>query len=553
MQCLHTLSGNVVDVVSRTIRAATIYVENGTISDIVPSNEQYDTYILPGFIDAHIHIESSMLVPAEFGRLASVHGTIATVSDPHEIANVLGIEGVRYMIDNARQTPLKIYFGASPCVPATNFETAGAILSPADIDQLFAQYDLHYLSEVMNYPGVLNADPDIYEKIAIAKRYGKVIDGHAPGLRGEAARQYIAAGISTDHECFTLDEALDKLSYGMKIIIREGSAAKNFEALAPLFTQYADRLMLGSDDKHPNDLVVSHIDELVRRALSKGYDLFDVLQAACVNPVRHYDLSVGLLQIGDPADCIVTNRVDARMKVLQTYINGNLVAENGKTLLAYSDATAPNQFCTSPKTERDFCLYPPAHSTHANVIEALEGQLITRCQTMPFATNAQGEAIADVERDMLKIAVVNRYADVPPAVGFIRNFGLQQGAMASSVAHDSHNIIAVGTNDEALCRAVNALIQYGGGLAAVADNGSEQVLPLPVAGLMSTSNGYQLAQQYEQIDHFVKQLGSPLTAPYMTLSFMALLVIPSLKLSDKGLFDGDTFAFKLLFCPTTPQ
>lgn len=542
MQILNTLSGNVVDVIRRTIKAATLHLENGKIIAIEPSNEQYDTYILPGFIDAHIHIESSMLTPTEFGRLASVHGTVATVSDPHEIANVLGVAGVAYMINNALQTPLKIYFGASPCVPATAFETAGASITPADIEQLFVQYNLAYLSEVMNYPGVLQHDPDMMQKIALAQCYDKPIDGHAPALRGQQAREYIEAGISTDHECFTLEEALDKLQYGMKIIIREGSAAKNFEALIPLIADHADRLLFCSDDKHPNDLIISHIDELVRRTIRKGYNLFDALQVACLNPVLHYGLSVGLLQVGDAADFIVTDGLTTDFAVLQTYINGTLVAENGKTLLPYQDAPAVNQFSAQPKQVADFALPAPAPQALARVIEALNGQLVTRCQIMPVLTDKSGNAIADTTRDMLKIAVVNRYVDAPPALGFIKNVGLKHGAIASSVAHDSHNIIAVGTSDADICRVVNLLIADQGGLAAVSDT-AQKVLPLPIAGIMSADNGYRVAQGYEQLDRFAKKLGSCLDAPYMTLSFMALLVIPSLKLSDKGLFDGDEFRF----------
>lgn len=548
MEVLNHIEGNVVDVLNRRIYPASLHIENGVITDIKPENQTYSRYILPGFTDAHVHIESSMLTPTEFARLAVVHGTVATVSDPHEIGNVLGVKGVEYMLQNAAQTPLKIYFGAPSCVPATVFETAGAAIPPADIEYLFSRYpQIKYLSEMMNFPGVLFNDDEVMQKLAIAKKYGKQIDGHAPGLRGADAQRYIAAGISTDHECFTLDEALDKLQYGMKIIIREGSAAKNFEALHPLISSHTALTMLCSDDKHPNDLVHGHIDQLVRRALQKGHQLMDILQCACINPVLHYGLEVGLLQAGHPADFIVVNNLE-ELKVLETYINGNMVAENGKTRLDYSTANTPNKFYAHPKKPDDFTL--PATGTYIKVIEALEGQLITNALQYAATTDAAGNAISNPDADVLKLAVVNRYEDTPPALAFIKNFGLKRGAIASSVAHDSHNIIAVGVDDEDLCRAINLVIAAQGGLSVSdAQNGIAEALPLPIAGIMTPENGYTVARQYTHIDKLVKQLGTPLYAPYMTLSFMALLVIPALKLSDKGLFNGHTFAFTPVFEP----
>lgn len=548
---INTISGNIIDVLNQKIYAGTIYIENGRIVAIEPSAaQQDDRYILPGFIDAHVHIESSMLTPTEFGRMAVIHGTVATVSDPHEIANVLGLEGILYMIENARHTPLKIHFGAPPCVPATVFETAGATIDCNDIESLFRDYsnDVLYMSEMMNWPGVLMADPDIQAKIALAKRYNRPIDGHAPGLRGQQAQQYIAAGISTDHECFTLDEALDKLKAGMKILIREGSAAKNFEALAPLIADYADNIMFCSDDKHPNDLIKGHIDQLVRRAVAQGHDVMKVLQCACVNPVKHYNLQVGLLQVGDSADFIVVDNL-RDFHVKQTYLNGQLTAENGHTFLPHLPAETPNNFSVLPQKPSDFAL--KAAGEKLRVMEALDGQLVTNCLEIPLCcVDENGFVRADIEQDILKIVVVNRYNAAPPAVGFIKNFGLNEGAIASSVAHDSHNIIAVGTSDLAICKAVNLIIEAKGGLSGVADanNEAEQiVLPLPLAGIMSPDNGWQVAEQYIRLDKMAKKMGSKLHAPYMTLSFMALLVIPQLKLSDKGLFDGQKFQFTPIF------
>lgn len=536
------LSGNLIDILQKEIYPATVHIAEGRIRQIVRNNNSYDQYLLPGFVDAHVHIESSMLTPAAFARLAVVHGTVATVSDPHEIANVLGVEGVHYMIENGRQTPFKCCFGAPSCVPATPFETAGASISVEDVETLLQHPEIRYLSEMMNFPGVLQQEPDVMAKIAAAHKAGKPVDGHAPGLRGAAAQQYIAAGISTDHECFTLEEAQEKLQYGMHILIREGSAAKNFDALIPLLHDHPERMMFCSDDKHPDSLVEGHINVLVKRALALGIDLFKVLRAACVNPVLHYKLDSGLLRLNDPADLIIIdNTRDFNIKA--TYINGIQVADSGKTLISPVSAGIINNFDCSLQKVADFNI--PAgnagDTATVNVIEALDGQLITnRIQaSLPVTDHSLH---SDTAQDVLKLAVVNRYQPTPAALGFIRNFGFKSGAIASSVAHDSHNIIAVGVDDESICAAVNAVIKEQGGIS-VANGGNVQVLPLPVAGLMSHLDGYIVAEQYSALDKAAKALGSPLGAPFMTLSFMALLVIPHLKLSDKGLFDGDTFQF----------
>jgi len=536
------LKGNIVDIPNKRIffgKIDFIGPKIGTVEELGP--QQSDApYILPGFIDSHVHIESSMLVPSEFAKMAVVHGTVGTISDPHEIANVCGIEGVHYMIENAKTVPFKCRFGAPSCVPATVFETAGATLGPEEVETLLQSDDIFYLSEVMNFPGVLNHDPDMMQKITLAKKYNKPVDGHAPGLRGDQARQYIHEGISTDHECFTAEEALDKLKHGMKILIREGSAARNFEALADLLHDHSDNMMFCSDDKHPDSLAAGHINQLCARAVAKGIDVFKVLQAGCINPVLHYQMKVGLLNPGDDADCIVVSNL-TDFQVQATYINGVLVAENGKSLITTTPARIINQFSCKIKQSSDFVL-PYTGQQQIHVIEALDGQLITN--KLLETPNVQDDMIiSDTSRDILKIVVVNRYQDKPVSISFIRNFGMKKGALASSVAHDSHNIVAVGVDDESICRAVNAVIASGGGISAF-DGEQLKELALPVAGLMSNDDGYHVAEQYTNIDNFAKQaLGATLSAPFMSLSFMALLVIPQLKLSDLGLFDGNRFEF----------
>ncbi|WP_152268636.1 adenine deaminase [Agriterribacter humi] len=539
------IRGRIVDVLRQTIFPGIISFSGGKIQAIHKAadgdnNDRELPFILPGFIDAHIHIESSMLVPSQFAILAVVHGTVATVSDPHEIANVCGIKGVEYMISDGKKVPFGFFFGAPSCVPATVFETAGAELNAADIEKLLQQDEIKYLSEMMNFPGVLMKDPEVMKKIAAAHKLNKPVDGHAPGLRGEQVQQYIDAGISTDHECFTKEEALDKLKRGMHILIREGSAAKNFEALIDLLNHYPEKIMFCSDDKHPDSLVEGHINQLCARAVDKGIDLFKILRAACINPVLHYKLEVGLLREGESADFILVKDLRG-FEVLQTYIKGECVAEKGKSLIRLpgSDAgndTVINHFSCTKKTINDFQLAEPEAALP--VIEALNGQLITNKWM-----NGKVLSEPDIVNDILKIVVVNRYKDAPVAKAFIKNFGLKKGAIASSVAHDSHNIVAVGADDLSICNAVNMIIEHKGGVSLWSGDGEPGniILPLPVGGLMSNEDGYQVAAQYAAIDKAAKALGSNLSAPYMTLSFMALLVIPHLKLSDKGLFDGDDF------------
>ncbi|MBU3821671.1 adenine deaminase [Flavobacteriaceae bacterium XHP0103] len=533
-----TLQGNIVDVINKRIFKGEVTFENGKIVSVVEKENESSHYILPGFVDAHIHIESSMLVPSEFAKMAVAHGTVATVSDPHEIANVLGVEGVHFMIENGKQVPLKFNFGAPSCVPATDFETAGAVIDSEAVKHLLANKDIKYLTEMMNYPGVIFDDAEVLQKIAWANHYNKPIDGHAPGLRGNDLTKYIKAGISTDHECFTNDEALEKLKKGMKILIREGSAAKNFEALIDLLPEHFENLMFCSDDKHPDDLILGHINTLCAKAVAKGFDIFKILQVACVNPVRHYGLDVGLLQEGDVADCIVVEDLK-NFKVLQTYIDGKLVFDKGACFIESVSFKNLNNFNASKKAISDFRV--EASGNKIRVIEALEGQLVTN-ELIEKATIENGNLVSNIETDVLKMTVVNRYENTKPAMAFIKNFGLKEGAIASSVGHDSHNIIAVGVSDEALCRAVNLIIENKGGVCGIS-NTENFVLPLPVAGIMSDQDGVTVAKKYAALDKMAKALGSKLNAPYMTLSFMALLVIPSLKLSDKGLFNGNDFKF----------
>jgi adenine deaminase len=521
------ITANYVDIFNKTVYPAEITIKNGKIQSVKKA-EKAENYILPGFIDAHIHVESSMLPPSAFGEIMLTHGHTASVSDPHEIANVLGLKGVEWMIENAELTPFKIYFGASPCVPATPFETSGATLTPEDIEALFKRNDILYLSEVMNFPGVINGDEDMINKLNLAKKYHKHIDGHCPGLRGKDLSKYIKAGIETDHEAFSYDEAEEKISKGMKIIIREGSAAKNFEALHPLIAKYPDKLMFCSDDRHPDDLIKGNINLLVKRSLELGYNLFDVLQIACINPVLHYGLDVGILQNGDPADFIIVDNL-TDFNILETYINGNNVYKKGKKPV-FKKCKPVNNFNVGTKEKIEF-----PECGEYSVIEVIEGELITK---KAFYRGA----VPDTENDILYITVVNRYENKKPATGLIKGFGLKKGAIASSVAHDSHNIVAVGTNKDDLLKAVNTIINLKGGVCCICGEESKS-LQLDIAGLMSSLTPYETAKAYQDVQEYARTLGCQLTAPFMTLSFMALLVIPELKISDKGLFDGETFSF----------
>ena len=537
-----TLNGQIVDVVKGTIFSGEITIVEGKIAAIHPSATTNSCLILPGLVDAHVHIESSMLPPSEFARLATVHGTVATISDPHEIGNVLGVDGVEYMLQDARKVPFKFNFGAPSCVPATCFETAGACIGKGELKTLLERSDILYLAEMMNFPGVLNQDSTVMEKIAIAKCLGKPIDGHSPGLRGEKAQNYIREGITTDHECFSLDEAVDKLKHGMNIIIREGSAAKNFDTLIPVLTRYPDRVMFCSDDKHPDALVYGHINKMIAKALTLGYEPMSVFRAATLNPIRHYGLNVGLLQLGDPADLIVVRSLD-NFQLERTYVNGVKVAENGLPLLQHQDSETVNHFNCQPIGVNDVTI--TSLGRYLRAIRVIDGQLTTQEVIVPTTVDA-GKAISNVDKDTIKLVVVNRYKKAKPAIAFVHGFGIKCGAIASSIAHDCHNIIAAGVNDNDIVAAINEVITNQGGLSFVCGTDSD-ILPLPIAGLMSNNDGYQVADRYKRLDALVKHVGSKLTAPFMTLSFLALLVIPELKLSDQGLFNGNSFSFVDLF------
>lgn len=537
-----TVKANLIDIISRETYPAEVSIVNNKIHSINRIEETPNTFILPGFIDAHVHIESSMLVPSEFARIAVKHGTVGTISDPHEIANVLGIPGVDYMIENAQKVPFHFYFGAPSCVPATNFETAGAVIDSDGINQLLSRKEIVYLAEMMNFPGVIYNDEEVLKKIASAQKHNKPIDGHAPGLMGDVMKTYFNAGITTDHECFGYTEALEKLKHGVKIMIREGSAAKNFETLIPLLKEFPEQIMFCCDDKHPDNLIESHINDHVKRALKAGNDLYDVLRTASYNAIQHYNLPIGLLQVGDNADFIEIDNVED-FNILKTYIKGDLVAENGESLIQSVEAPIVNNFNCNLKQPSDFKI--KNESDTIRVIEALDGQLITHeIQSKSLVIN--GIAESNIDEDILKIAVVNRYNDAPAATAFIKNFGLKNGAIASCVAHDCHNIVVVGTHDEDICKAVNAIIKAKGGISLATET-EELVLELPIAGIMTHLPAEEVAASYIKLDRRAKELGSKLRAPYMSLSFMALLVIPELKLSDKGLFNGETFEFTDVF------
>ena len=536
------VSGNIVDALNSVIYAGTLVIKNGKITAIEKEFVTYNTFIVPGLVDAHVHIESSMLVPSEFARLAAVHGTVAAVADPHEIANVLGVEGIDFMLENGKRQGFKFYFGAPSCVPSNRLETTGAAIGLKEVEELLARNEIKFLGEVMNFQGVVNGDVEVMSKLALAKQYGKRIDGHAPGLRGDDLSMYVDAGISTDHEVSDKEEGCDKIQKGMMIQIREGSAARNFNELVSLLRDHPSNCMFCSDDKHPYDLVKGHINEHVHGALDRGIDPFKVFRCASINPVKHYGLSVGLLQKGDPADFLVVDDLK-NFNILKTYINGKLAAENGNPLLESLPSTAPNNFNADPKAPSDFGVR--ASGGIANVILAIDGSLKTgKLRISPHVKD--GFVRADPQRDILKMVVVNRYYDAPPAVAFVKNFGFKKGAIASSVAHDSHNIICVGVSDEDIKRAVNLVIENAGGIAAACSEFME-CLPLPVAGLMSGKDGFEVAKKYRQLDSLAKTLGTGMQAPFMTLSFMSLLVVPQLKLSNLGLIDTAKMEFNSLF------
>ena len=542
-----TLRHLLVDLHARRIYPAEVRIDAGCIASITPLSEDAVLaagYLMPGFIDAHVHVESSMLPPREFARVAVRHGTVAAVSDPHEIANVLGEAGVEFMLAEGAKACMPISFGVPSCVPATQFETVGAALNAEAVARMLADPRLSYLAEMMNYPGVLEGDAEVLAKIAAAHALGKPVDGHAPGLRGEHAKRYFAAGISTDHECCALDEAREKAQLGTRILMREGSAARNLDALMPLFKEFPQLVMFSTDDAHPEALLRCHINRSVARCVARGFDLFDVLRAACVHPVEHYKLATGMLRARDRADCIVVDDLKD-FNVRETYIAGECVARDGASLVDWAPCETPNNFRDATFAPDDFKILAPEGSaqTLVRVMEAIDGQLITR-ESSAMLSPRSGVLEPDIASDTLLLAVCNRYDEAPPALAFIRGFGLREGALATSVAHDSHQVIAVGATREAIARAVNAVFAARGGLALEMDNASApRVLSLPIAGLMSDRPAETVGALYEQLTLSARALGSTLHAPFMTLSFMSLLVIPALKLSDRGLFDAQAFRF----------
>jgi len=535
------ITGKIIDINSRSIFQGKIVVEGNKIRSVEETKESRDVFIMPGLADAHVHIESSMLVPSHFAVAAVRHGTVAVVADPHEIANVMGREGVRFMTENAKTVPLKMLFGAPSCVPATDFESSGAKLNADDVSELLKEEGVGFLAEMMNFPGVVYDDSEVYRKIEAAKKAGVPIDGHAPGLSGEELKKYINAGISTDHECSSLEEAMEKISGGMKILIREGSAARNLEALAPLIRYNPDRVMLCTDDLHPETLEKGHINKIIARLVGMGYDVFDVISAATKNVFDHYGINAGTLREGDRADFIVVDD-PSRMNILQTWIDGKCVYDGENTLFTPGEVAKVNRFNCNRLLPAEIRV--KNQGGNIRVIAARNGELLTETE---IADAGRGEyVVPEPEKNILKIVVKERYNDGAPAVAFIKGFGLKSGAMATSVAHDSHNIIAVGCSDRAITDAINLIVDAEGGMSVVSEEGAD-ILKLPVAGIMSDMPVTAMARKYEHLSEKAKSLGCKLDAPFMTLSFMALLVIPRLKLSDRGLFDGIAFRHVPLF------
>jgi adenine deaminase len=535
------IAGIMVDVHKRDIYPAEIDIEKGRIKEINRKESAPERFILPGLIDSHIHIESSMITPGAFAVAAVKHGTTGVVSDPHEIANVLGLEGIEYMINDSEKVPVKFWFGASSCVPATGFETSGGRIGSKEIKQLLSKMNLKYLAEMMNFPGVIYDDNEVAEKIEIAKKLNKKIDGHAPGLRGEKLKKYVSAGITTDHECSTIDEAREKIKLGMKVLIREGSAARNLEALKDLIKTDPEMIMLCSDDLHPEMLLRRHLNKLIAKLIVEGYNKYDVIRSCTVNPVLHYGLEAGLLRKGDSADFVIVDNIN-KMNVIETWIEGKKVFGDGRVLFKYGGNKPVNKWnCSEIKADE---LVIKGTGGQLKVIEAFDGELFTKS----FSVETVKEEIykPDPVSDILKIVVKDRYNDGPPAVGFIKGFGLKNGAFASSVAHDSHNIICIGTNDKDIVSAVNEIVKMKGGLS-VSDNTKIASLKLDIAGIMSSCSCEEVAAGYLNLTEQVKSLGCKLKAPFMSLSFMALLVIPELKIGDKGLFDGNKFCLTSIF------
>ncbi len=537
-----SIKGNYVDIFKEEIYPVEIIIKNSVVSEIVKLDYEVDFFILPGFVDSHVHIESSMLIPSEFAKIAIKHGVVGVVADPHEIANVAGTEGIEFMVNNGNSVAFNFFFGAPSCVPATEFESSGARIDSDAIDKLLKKDDIFFLSEVMNYPGVINREDEIMKKIEISHRNNKPVDGHSPGLRGADLKRYVNSGITTDHECLNLDEALEKISAGMKIQVREGSAAKSFDVFYELIDKFPHSIMLCTDDIHPDDLENGYINRLVSLGIKKGLNLFNLLRAACVNPILHYNLPLGMLRKGDNADMIVVKDLQ-EFSVHQTYVKGNLVYDNGEIRLKSQKQTFTSLF-------RDQNIFPDelvVNVDEGNIrsIKVFDKELFTSSEIVVPKVK-DGKVICDIDNDLVKIVVVNRYENIKPVVGFVKGFGINRGSIAGSIAHDSHNIIGIGVDDNDIALAINAVIEMRGGLV-VSSSDEMLKMPLEIGGLMTSRNGSQVAKEYSELNQLAKTLGCSLTAPFMSLSFLSLLVIPELKIGDKGLFDVNSFSFTSLF------
>ncbi len=542
------LKGNLVNVFTEEIYPAEVEIKNGIIKCVREVKGDFKNYILPGFIDAHIHIESSMLTPSRFAEAVIPHGTTAVVADPHEIANVMGINGIEYMINDSKSVPLRFFYTAPSCVPATPFETSGAVIGPDEIQELLQMDDMVALGEMMNFPGVIGNDRLVLEKIEIAHKLKKPVDGHAPLLSGDDLCKYVGAGISTDHECSQMEEALEKKRLGMKIMIREGSSAKNLEEL---YSMGGDFLV--SDDKHPEDLLKGHLNLTLKKAVQLGMDPIEAIQMVTFNPSSHYNLNIGSISPGKAADLVIVDDLE-NFNISKVIINGQIVAQDGKALFKVHPLPIENTFNLTDKKSTDFDVPTnfeinsesnsssrSTEKTRVRVIEVIEGQLLTE-ESEANLKISDGIISPNIENDVLKISVVGRYGQNNVSNGFINGFRLKKGAIASSIAHDSHNIIVVGTNSHDMAKAVNNLKKNKGGLVAVYD-GNIYSLKLPVAGLMSTKGAKDVSAQLKDLHDLVNDMGCQLASPFMTMSFMALLVIPKLKISDKGLFDVESFQF----------
>ena len=557
------------DVITDSIYPARISVEGGFFKEIVTivinddSELDISGIILPGFIDSHIHIESTMLTPAQFAKLAVRFGTTSVVCDPHEIANVAGTDGIDFMIENSKSVPFNFYFSIPSCVPATCFETSGAILDSETIGELLKKDEAVALGEMMNFPGVINGDGEVLAKLEKAKELGKPIDGHAPLLSGKDLDKYIAEHISTDHECSNFAEAIEKKEKGMKIMVREGSSAKNMEALF----DFSDRLdywknhesfgkmpnevlekrihlpifdFIVSDDKHTTDLIKGHLNESIKKAIDLEISPISAIEMVTVNPSTHYNLNTGAIVKGMQADYVIVDNLND-LNILKTYVAGKCVFDGENVLFDVEETEFKNTFDVSKKESEDFEISCDEPSADVNVIRCFNGELITEAESATLETK-KGFVQPDLEEDILKIAVVERYGGNSIANGFITGFNLKKGAIASSVAHDSHNIVVVGTNSEDMANAVNCLIDNEGGFAIV-DGDFEDSLALPIAGLMTNEDSHEVAEKLEKLHKTAADFGCKLDSPFMTMSFMALLVIPAIKISDKGLFDCINFEF----------